>query len=73
MKIQYFSDTDTVYIELTQNTVVDTFDLNENTVIDLDKDGNMVALTLEHAHQLATISDFSFQQVLTDVNAAVVA
>jgi uncharacterized protein YuzE len=65
MKIRYFPDTDTVYIELTGKEVAETRDLNENTIIDLDADGNLVAITLEHARELANILDFSFQQVGT--------
>lgn len=64
MKIKYFPDTDTVYIGLTDNKVVDTRDINENVVVDLDIDGNLVAITLEHAQARANIFDFSFQQVL---------
>lgn len=63
MKIRYFSDTDTVYIELTDRGVVDTMDMNDYTIADLDADGNLVALTVEHAQERATISDFSFQQL----------
>jgi uncharacterized protein YuzE len=64
MKIRYFADTDTVYIELTQNPVVESRDLNEYTVIDLDENENLVAITVEHARERATIADFSFQQEL---------
>ena len=64
MKIQYFPDTDTVYLQLTDNEVVETVDLNKNTLLDLDADDNLVALTLEHAQELANIFDFSFQQVI---------
>lgn len=63
MRIRYFPDTDTVYVELTENRVVETRELNENTMIDLDEQGNLVALTLEHAQELASISNFSFEQV----------
>lgn len=69
MKIRYFSDTDTVYIELTDNAVHETTDLNENTVVDLDADGNLVAITLEHARERASITDFSFHQVLAEPQA----
>ena len=62
MKIRYFADTDTVYIELTQNPVVESRDLNEYTVIDLDENENLVAIAVEHARERATIADFSFQQ-----------
>jgi uncharacterized protein YuzE len=66
MRVQYFPDTDTVYIELTHNAVADTMELNENTIVDLDEDGNVVAITLEHARELATIADFTFQRVTMD-------
>ncbi|MCP4168434.1 MAG: DUF2283 domain-containing protein [Chloroflexi bacterium] len=64
MKIRYFPDSDTVYVELTRHEVVETRNLNENTLIDLDKNGNLVALTLEHAQTMANILDFSFEQVV---------
>jgi len=63
MKIRYFADTDTVYIQLTDNKAIETRDSNENTIIDFDENGNLVAITLEHAPEHANISDSSFQQV----------
>lgn len=65
MKIRYFPDTDTVYVELTDSRVVETRDLNENTLLDLDEDDNLVAITVEHARELANILDFSFEQIAT--------
>jgi uncharacterized protein YuzE len=41
MKIKYFKDTDTLYIELRRDAVVETKDLDENTQIDLDRGGKM--------------------------------
>jgi uncharacterized protein YuzE len=49
MKIQYFEDTDTLYIEFRDRDVTESKDLDENTVLDLDADGNVWAITLEHA------------------------
>lgn len=49
MKIRNFADTDTVYLELNDKAVVETRELNENTLIDFDADGNLVAITLENA------------------------
>ncbi len=63
MKIKYFSDTDTLLINFTDKEIVDTQDLNENTLIELDKDGNLVSMTIEHARRQADIEDFSYQQV----------
>ena len=49
MKIRYFADTDTLYVEFRDQGIVDTRDLDENTTMDLDAQGNVLALTLEHA------------------------
>jgi len=49
MKVQYFKDTDTLYIEFCRGKIADTKDLDEATILDLDEDGNVCAITLEHA------------------------
>ena len=63
MKIKYFADTDTLYIEFRAATITETRDLDENTVLDVDADGNICALTMEHAKSRADIPSFSFEQV----------
>ena len=61
MKIQYFSDTDTLLMIFNENPVVETRDFDENTIVDLDEKGNLVSMTLEHAKERADIPNFSYQ------------
>ncbi len=63
MKIKYFADTDTLYIEFRQAAVLETKDLDENTIMDLDRDGNICAITIEHARERTQIPSFSYEQV----------
>jgi uncharacterized protein YuzE len=63
MKIKYFQDTDTLYIEFRAGSVVETRDLDENTLLDIDCGGSIVAITVEHAHDRAEIPHFSFEQL----------
>jgi uncharacterized protein YuzE len=49
MKVQYFEDTDTLYIEFRARDIAESKDLDENTVMDVDADGNVCAITFEHA------------------------
>ena len=63
MKIQYFQDTDTLYIELRPADVAETKDLDENTLLDLDSHGQICAITIEHASERADIPHFSFEQI----------
>jgi len=63
VKIRYFKDTDTLHIEFRAVSVAETRDLDENTLLDLDKQGNICAITVEHASERADIPHFSYEQV----------
>jgi len=53
MKIRYFAETDTLHIEFRNVPVSETRDLDENTLLDLDAEGNISAITVEHASERA--------------------
>ena len=63
MKVKYFQDTDTLYIEFRAADIVETRDLDEDTLLELDAQGRVCALTLEHAQTRADIPTFSFEQI----------
>jgi len=63
MKVRYFTDTDTLLLQLKDTPVAETRDLDENTVLDLDANGNVCAITIEHASTRAGAPDFSYEQV----------
>jgi uncharacterized protein YuzE len=63
MRIRYFQDTDTLHIEFKSADAAETRDLDENTLLDVDKDGRILSITVEHASQRADIPRFSFEQV----------
>jgi uncharacterized protein YuzE len=67
MKVKYFKDTDTLYIEFRKSEVSETRDLDENTMIDLDQKGQICAITVEHAGEHADIPHFSFEQIPAQV------
>ena len=49
MTLSYFKETDSLYIEFSGTGAVETRDLDENTLLDIDAKGNVVSLTMEHA------------------------
>lgn len=63
MKVRYFTDTDTLLMQFRDAPIVETRDLDENTVLDLDINGNICAITIEHASARAGAPDFSYEQV----------
>jgi uncharacterized protein YuzE len=69
MKIKYFQDTDTLLLILSEQDVFETKDVDENTILDLDKYGQVVSITIEHAKERINIDSISFEQIKSDVAA----
>jgi len=65
MQIKYFQDTDTLMINFNDSQIQETKEINENVLVELDHNGNIVSITLEHAKSYANINDLNFQQVLS--------
>lgn len=63
MKNQYFKNTDTLYIEFRQADITESRDLDEDTIIDLDAQGNVVAMTMEHARHRTDVPNLTFEEV----------
>ncbi len=63
MKIKYFTDTDTALLEFSSRPVVETREVSESVYLDLDADGNIVNMTLEHAKQKAGMKEVAFQEM----------
>jgi uncharacterized protein YuzE len=54
MKLTYFPDTDTLYIDLADRPSTESEVLNDNLIIDLDAEGRPVGITVEHYSQTVT-------------------
>ncbi|KAA3597173.1 MAG: DUF2283 domain-containing protein [Calditrichaeota bacterium] len=63
MKLKYFADTDTLLFVFNENEIVETKDLDENSLIELDASGNLVSMTIEHAKEKTNVTEFSYQQI----------
>jgi len=61
VKVKYFIETDSLYIKLNDREAVETTELNENVLVDLDRDGKVVSLTIEHAMEHTGKLDFSYE------------
>lgn len=63
MEIKYFNDTDTALVEFTKNTIKETREVSENVYIDIDENGDLVSMTIEHARITAHLPDISYHQI----------
>jgi uncharacterized protein YuzE len=64
MRVKYFSDTDTAHLEFPDNDVYETREISENIYLDLDQNGNLVNMTIEHAKANAGLREFSYQEMI---------
>ena len=51
MKLSYFKDTDTLYIDLTDATNVESQEIALGVVVDFGADGKIVGIEMEHASE----------------------
>jgi uncharacterized protein YuzE len=49
MKLAYYPDTDSLYIDLTERTSVESREISEGVVLDYDADGNLVGIDIDNA------------------------
>jgi uncharacterized protein YuzE len=49
MKIDYYPDTDSLYIDLSSRPSVESQEVSEGVVLDYDAQGNLVGIDIDHA------------------------
>ena len=56
MKVHYFQETDSLYIDLTQKLGVDSREVVPGVVLDLDAAGQVVGIDIDHASEIVDLS-----------------
>jgi uncharacterized protein YuzE len=56
MKLHYYPETDSLYIELTSASGVEAREIVEGLVVDLDAEGNVVGLDIDRASRKLDLS-----------------
>jgi uncharacterized protein YuzE len=63
MDVEHFLGTDSLLTEFSDREFVETRDANENFMIELDADGKIVSLIVEHAGAHIDVSKLSFEKI----------
>jgi len=63
MNIKYFVDTDTAMLNFSEKKIQETKGISENVFIDIDFEGNLVSMTIEHAKATGTLTSFSYEEM----------
>ncbi|NPV02042.1 MAG: DUF2283 domain-containing protein [Brevinematales bacterium] len=57
MKLNYYSDTDSLYIDLDENRAsVETREIESGVMLDFDADGKLVGIDIDHASKVANLA-----------------
>jgi uncharacterized protein YuzE len=69
MRLSYYPETDTLYIDLKEAPGADTREVAQDVVIDLDADGRTVGIEIEHASEKVNLSRLETEGLDQDVHA----
>ena len=67
MKIEYFPDTDSMYIDLSERSSADSVEVSDGVVIDYDSAGNIVGIDIDQAQKKLNLKELSLEKIPFDV------
>jgi len=69
MKINYYKDTDSLYIDLTSEPGVDCREISEGVVLDYDAQGNLSGIDIDNASLKANLREVILNKLPAEVEA----
>ena len=63
MNVKYFAETDTAFFKFSEAEVIETREISENVYADIDSNGNLVSMTIEHARENGVLPGFSYEEI----------
>ncbi|QDZ40735.1 DUF2283 domain-containing protein [Euhalothece natronophila Z-M001] len=63
MQFNYYPDTDSLYINLSNRPSANSQEASQNIVLDFDEDGNLVGIDIDHASQVVDLNRLETQSL----------
>jgi len=63
MKVNYHPETDSLYIDLSEATSVESREVSEGVVLDYDKSGNLVGIDIDNASRKVQLKRFTVSKL----------
>ena len=67
MKIKYYPETDSLYIDLSSKASVDSVEVSRGVVLDYDTDGNLVGIDIDEASTKLEIKELILSRLPAEV------
>ncbi len=69
MKLNYYPETDSLYIDLSEKTSVESKEISEGVVLDYDADGNLVGIDIDNASTKVQLKELSLRKLPAEIKA----
>ena len=63
MKMKYYKETDSLYIDLSEKTSVDSLEIAPGIVADFDAENNIVGLDIDHASKIMNLGELEISHM----------
>ena len=63
MKLNYYADTDSLYIDLSERPSVESREITEGVVLDYDAEGNLVGIDIDNASQKVDLKKLTLNRL----------
>lgn len=67
MKLNYYPDTDSLYIELSSKPSVDSQEISEGVVLDYDATGSLIGIDIDNASKKFELKELILSKLPTDI------
>jgi len=68
MKLNYYSETDSLYIDLTEHPSVESREVSEGIVLDYDAEGNLVGIDIDNTSRKVLLKEFTLNKLPASVH-----
>ena len=69
MKLNYYPETDSLYIDLSEKTSVDSTEISDGVVLDYDAEGNLVGIDIDNASNKVQLKELTLRKLPVDIHA----
>ncbi len=70
MKLAYYADTDSLYIDLSERPSVESREISTGVVLDYDADGNLVGIDIDNASRKVSLQELTLTKFPASVQTA---
>jgi uncharacterized protein YuzE len=70
MKLNYYPETDSLYIDLSEKPSVESREISDGVVLDYDAGGNIVGIDIDNASSKVQLKELTLHKLPIDIYAA---